>query len=60
MTAPYAVHLAMPCPYGGDCPGPVPCSGIDLCRPGSWKRTADAALVTCGNCLLSPALKEAA
>lgn len=60
MTAPAAVHLALPCPYGGGCAGPVPCSGIDLCRPGTWKRTADRAQVTCGNCRNSPAYREAA
>ena len=51
------VHLAMPCPLAdADCTGPVPCRGVDICRPAKWARTADPAEVTCAKCLISPVL----
>jgi hypothetical protein len=50
-----AVHLAMPCPHPHfACAGPVPCKGVDICRPRKWARTTDPAEVTCAKCLISP------
>ena len=51
-----AVHLAMPCPHPHFpvCAGPVPCKGVDICRPRKWARTTVPVEVTCAKCLISP------